>query len=246
MNESQVRWVFMDAGDTFVYGYPTFYEAVQDCWKSIGTEMEYDAIVASSNEYFASRGQDELTSQPRFEAYFRGLYSHVLNDLSFPGDIPAYVDRLWGEWCSGHRLRLFDDSRSALQLLRDHGYRLGIVSNWDQSFQPVLQRLGVWDLFDIHVNSVSVGMAKPDAEIFRSALAQADASATQCWFLGDQISNDIEPAKLLGMKTVLVDYYDKCKPDQKTIPDALAASMTMAVVRLLQIDGREIRPGAET
>ena len=35
-------WVFMDAGDTFIYGYPTFYEALGDCFQETGRELSLE------------------------------------------------------------------------------------------------------------------------------------------------------------------------------------------------------------
>lgn len=44
---------------------------------------------------------------------------------------------------------------------------------------------------------------KPERLLFERAIAQHRLSATQCWMLGDR-ARDLEPARQLGMRTVMV------------------------------------------
>lgn len=54
------------------------------------------------------------------------------------------------------------------------------------------------------VASAEEGVAKPDSEIFLRALKRADCLPENAFMIGDRIGNDIEPAKMLGMKTIWV------------------------------------------
>ena len=38
------KWILMDAGDTFIYGYPTLYQAIQDCFRNAGQDLCLDGI----------------------------------------------------------------------------------------------------------------------------------------------------------------------------------------------------------
>lgn len=233
-NQPSRPWVFMDAGDTFIYGYPTFYEAVRDRWSEIGAEISLETVKKETNNFFVTNPKAELTSQERFERYFKSLYRHVLTELGFPGVIEEHVEGLWLEWESGHRLRLFDDARSALDMLKRARFKLGVISNWDLSMEPVIQRLGVHDRFNVLVCSCKVGVAKPNPGVFEHALDKAGAAPTQAWYIGDQIEYDIHPAHALGMKTALVDYYGKIKEKDRDQSDIYAPSLSLAVYGILR------------
>lgn len=221
-------WVFMDAGDTFIYAYPTFYEALGDCWLREGETMSLTRIRNAVAAYSKTNPRFDQTTQERFRDYFRGLYRGVLEALSYPGDIDREVDWLWNEWLSGHRFRLFDDARWALETLREAGFGLGVISNWDQTFKGVLNRLGVSDYFAVQLGSCDVGLAKPDPRFFLHALSAAKTVPGRSWYLGDRLEADIEPAKALGMKTVYIDYYGK--GGGEGIADYIAPSMSMAAM----------------
>lgn len=226
-------WIFLDAGDTFVYGYPTLYEAIQDCWRLREAWVDRADIQEAVRRFQRVSPPTKLSSQRAFKEYFAALYRDVLNRLDFPGPIDEAVAYLWGEWSSGKRLRLFDDALSALKMLRRSGFQLGVVSNWDESFEPSLKRLGVWDLFELRIASTAVGVAKPDEAIFHLALNEAQTRAETCWFIGDQLEVDILPAASLGMRVAWVDYYGKANPADAERADIYAPSLSLAAWRIL-------------
>ncbi len=232
-------WVFMDAGDTFIYAYPTFYEALRDCWRCEGEDLSLMRIREAVVRYSSNHPRFDQTTQDRFRDYFRGMYRGVLEALSFPGDIDRSVDWLWDEWLSGERLRLFDDAHPALRMLRQAGFGLGVISNWDRTFKAVLNRLGVADDFEVQIGSCDVGLAKPDPRIFRHALSMVQAVPGQSWYLGDRLEPDIQPAKALGMRTIYVDYYENGGGDE--IADYTAPSLSVAATIVCQEEKRNNR-----
>lgn len=238
MSEFNSRWVFFDAGDTFIYGYPTLYDALIDCCREQGIEVAASQVKQSVQAYFAQNPPIDFTRQDRFEAYFRALYRHLLTEAQYPPPLEPGVEYLWSEWRSARRLRLFDDARGAFRLLHEAGYRLGVISNWDDSFEGALKRLDAWEPFEIHIASCLVGLSKPDPAIFHHALEMAQTQPSQSWYVGDQVDTDIEPAHQIGMKTVCVDYFDKVEPDEAAIANAHLPSISLAAWHIIQHDRR--------
>ncbi len=233
MREPRKReWVFMDAGDTFIYGYPTLYDAVMDCWKQENCAIEKEAVKAVVNHFLQENPRNEFHSQERFEQYLRSLYAYILKELRFPGGHLQYCDMLWDEWQSGRRLKLFDDVYPALTKLKDAGFRLGVITNWDTSFERTLKRLDADHFFDVCVVSCVEEIAKPDERIFRLALERADTTPEVCWYLGDHVEYDLKPAKALGMKTVHVDIYQKGQHGE--LADYYALTFREGVEHILQ------------
>lgn len=97
-------------------------------------------------------------------------------------------------------------------------YKLGIVSN--MSFA----KAGLWSLrkfkiakyFDAIVISGFVGWRKPSPKIFQEALDMLGVKADETVFVGDSLIADIEGAKRLGMKTVLLTTKNRKIPSTDT------------------------------
>ncbi|OKJ76486.1 HAD-IA family hydrolase [Streptomyces sp. CB02460] len=88
------------------------------------------------------------------------------------------------------------------QAARAAGHRLALLSNSFglDPFNPY-EHVGIWDLFDVHVVSELVGLAKPDPEIYRVTLDLIGVPAEQCVFVDDHAVN-LPPAAELGITTV--------------------------------------------
>lgn len=99
----------------------------------------------------------------------------------------------------------FDDARATLERLRGAGLRLGVVSNADGRAAAVLAEAGLAHAFDAVLDSHVEGVEKPDAEIFRRALARVGAPAARAVFVGDILSIDVAGARGAGMRPILVD-----------------------------------------
>ncbi|QCW78629.1 HAD family hydrolase [Streptomyces sp. S6] len=85
---------------------------------------------------------------------------------------------------------------------RAAGHRLALLSNSFglDPFNPY-EHVGIWDLFDVHVVSELVGLAKPDSAIYQLTLELIGVPAEQCVFVDDHAVN-LPPAAELGITTV--------------------------------------------
>ena len=102
---------------------------------------------------------------------------------------------------------LYDDTVPTLQHLRDAGFKLAIVSNWDTPLDPLTERLGIAHYFDIIVAShdARVLSAKPDPHIFNYTLAAVGVSAAEAVHVGDTYEADIVGARDVGIRPILID-----------------------------------------
>ena len=96
----------------------------------------------------------------------------------------------------------------AVRYFHDGGWRLALVADGTvKSFQNILGRLGLWDLFETHAISQAVGELKPSPKMFetaRQALGEADFS--RMVMFGNNRLRDIRGANGVGMKSVLLDW----------------------------------------
>jgi 2-haloalkanoic acid dehalogenase type II len=98
----------------------------------------------------------------------------------------------------------FPDAAPALEELRSRGVRLVAASNWDSSLPEVLERTGLAPLLHGVVSSAAAGAAKPDARLFEAALELAGAEPAFALHVGDRPDKDVQGARALGMRAVLI------------------------------------------
>ncbi|MFD4377776.1 HAD-IA family hydrolase [Streptomyces sp. NPDC058486] len=100
---------------------------------------------------------------------------------------------------------------------RAAGHRLALLSNSFglDPFNPY-EHVGIWDLFDVHVVSELVGIAKPDPAIYELALEHIGLPAEQCVFVDDHAVN-LPPATDLGITTVHVTDEDAAVAELETL-----------------------------
>jgi putative hydrolase of the HAD superfamily len=87
--------------------------------------------------------------------------------------------------------------------LHGRGLLLGLAANQPASTLSVLDELGVGRYFSHRQVSGTHGFRKPDVRLFLACCDDLGVAPEQCIMIGDRIDNDIAPARLLGMTTVL-------------------------------------------
>lgn len=89
----------------------------------------------------------------------------------------------------------------AIQALRTGGFTVAALTNNWEPF-PVLDELR--DVFDLIVESVRVGVNKPDEAIYEILLAGLEMDPRSVVYL-DDIGRNLKPARRRGMTTIKVD-----------------------------------------
>jgi putative hydrolase of the HAD superfamily len=88
-----------------------------------------------------------------------------------------------------------------LERLRQMDLKLGVISNFYGNVEFLCKEAKLCDFLDVVLDSMVVGLRKPDPKLFQLALERMGAEASQTGFVGDSFERDIIPAKALGMRT---------------------------------------------
>jgi HAD superfamily hydrolase (TIGR01549 family) len=108
--------------------------------------------------------------------------------------------------CWDAAARLAPDAIATLDELARRNLRTAICSNAPfppEMMRRQLRRVGVADRVDTIVLSSEVGRRKPAPEIYRATLDRLDVPAERSLFVGDQVVEDYEGPRRLGMSAVL-------------------------------------------
>jgi putative hydrolase of the HAD superfamily len=202
--------VFFDAGETLVHPHPSFPELFAQVLRSEGHDVPPEVVrdrVHVVSDRFAEAARDEelwTTSPEKSRAFWLSVYEIFLDDLGVPGTGGLH-DLLYAEFTDLSNYSLFDDVLPVLERLRDEGMTLGVVSNFEEWLERLLDMLGISRFFDVRVISGIEGMEKPDPRIFRLALERAGVPAEDSVYVGDNPVFDVDPAREIGMVPVLID-----------------------------------------
>jgi HAD superfamily hydrolase (TIGR01549 family) len=107
------------------------------------------------------------------------------------------------EWERHENFFLYEDALPALAALKARNLRIGLVSNGQRDLEEFACHHSL-DV-DVCVGSLRHGRLKPHRSIFEAALAALDAAPEEAAMVGDSYEDDIEGARALGMRAILVD-----------------------------------------
>jgi putative hydrolase of the HAD superfamily len=207
----KIKAVFFDVGQTLLTpGIPeevSFIEAAT----SVGAILDPAAVIQAMPQAYGLyeqlyQGDDSFWSD---EERATAIWIEVYRYLAELAGIPEYaseVARLVHQtYFSAGAWQAFDDVRPTLDALKDRGLRIGLISNWDSSLEPIIMDMGFGHYFSTIIASTVVRMHKPQQQIFDLALERMDVSAAEAVHVGDHLQADVEGARNAGLTPVLID-----------------------------------------
>lgn len=171
-----IKWIFFDVGSTLVDETEAYNHRVRDMIKN--TDITFSAFDDKRIE-LAKRG---------FDGNSKAIEYFGLNKTP---------------WHSEDEVP-FDDVSETLEVLKNRGYKLGIIANQVAGTTQRLEAFGLLKYFDVLATSAELGVAKPDKLIFEKAFELAGCKPQDSVMVGDRLDNDIIPAKASGMQTVWI------------------------------------------
>jgi putative hydrolase of the HAD superfamily len=119
------------------------------------------------------------------------------------GNTYAAAVEMEGRWAHSHHFELYDDALPVLDLLRDRGLMIGLLSNSSRDLVEFVAH------HRLHADAVLTsnvhGKTKPHESIFRAMLDLLGVAPAEAVMVGDTIEDDIEGARAVGMRAVLLD-----------------------------------------
>jgi len=124
------------------------------------------------------------------------------------------------EWERHENFFLYEDALPVLADLRIRGLKIGLISNGQRDLEEFAVHHGLE--VDAIVGSRAHGRVKPDPSIFVAALTALGVSAEETAMVGDSYEDDIEGARALGIRAILLDR-DGLRTDEPDRIDTLLA-----------------------
>lgn len=149
-------------------------------------------------------------------------------------DIKSAVATYFSNW----EINLFPEALKTLKTLRTR-FKIVLVSNFTDSIflNRTLIHLGIKTYLDHVIDSDSFGWRKPHPKIFRHFLKISNTKPKEAVFVGDELKTDIQGAKNLKIKTILLDRRQNFKKQKNTeiLPDIIVKSLIECKKTLLKM-----------
>ena len=136
------------------------------------------------------------------------------------GAARACATEMVREWERHENFSLYEDALPVLDELRRHEIKIGLISNGQRDLDEFVEHHAL--AVDAVVGSKAHGRVKPHASIFVAALQALDVRPEQTAMVGDSYEDDIEGARALGIRAILLDR-DAVMPDAPDRIDTLFA-----------------------
>jgi putative hydrolase of the HAD superfamily len=149
------------------------------------------------------RSEAELRRMER--EWWRGIVAASFKRLGSFNDFDDYFDALFAYFADPASWMADPNAAPLLNKLKQQGYRLGVVSNFDYRLYGILDGLGLSGFFDSITLSPEAGWAKPDPRIFEAALARYRIGPGEALHVGDSVHLDVAGAQAAGIAVVLLD-----------------------------------------
>jgi len=185
--------IFFDFGDTLASTNPPYLIrlalAFRDCGYHVSDDDFESAYLKTDYEVHKKYMERGTISPLEYREWF---FPKLCKHLSLKGESKMIRERI------RTALRGIDYTRSALpgaieliELLKDRGLILGVISNNDGTTQEKCEEVGIKNYFDIIADSTNLGFVKPDSRIFQFVLEKLNISSSEALHIGDLYGSDV-------------------------------------------------------
>jgi putative hydrolase of the HAD superfamily len=199
--------IFFDAANTLLYPFPSVGILYADVAARYGIRTTAEAVQSAFRQAWRQTQeqvrQDPVrygVGEPDGRRFWHALVDATFSQIGLPDDFDTFFDELYHLFAQPDAYRTFPESLDVLQQLRQQGYIVGVISNWDSRLTRILDGLGLTShLHHVSISAV-VGWEKPHQEIFRHAVEAVDVQPSRALHIGDSLSEDIQGASNAGLQ----------------------------------------------
>jgi putative hydrolase of the HAD superfamily len=201
MFQPPIKAVTFDVGGTLISPWPS----VGHIYAEVAARHGYAGVSAELlNQRFSAAWKsfsDFEHSRPQWAALVDATFFGIIDAL--PSQ--TFFGELYERFAEPAAWRIFDDVITTLEALRSRGFKLAVISNWDERLGPLLRRLKLNDYFQTVVISCEVGSSKPMFAVFDRAARQLAVTPGAILHVGDSLEMDVQGARSAGFAAVWLD-----------------------------------------
>ena len=198
------RAVFFDVDFTLIYPGPTFqgegYERFCAAHGITVDRAKFPHAVRAASSILDDE-QQHVYDAKIFVRYTR----RIIEEMGGSGPrLNECAREIYAEWAACQHFFLYDDVGPVLRELAGRGLKIGLISNSHRCLLSFQEHFDLNGLITAAVSSAEHGYMKPHRSIFDTALKRLGVRADESVMVGDSMAHDIEGARRVGMRGILV------------------------------------------
>lgn len=150
-----------------------------------------------------------LSKELNFQEQRRERLRQFLPLIGHPGSVgTTELDEMFAIYLRSYEEAwiAFPDAAPTLQMLRNSGITIGVVTNGNHEQQAKkINRIGIELLLDLFCSSEQLGHAKPTRSAFILPCEEMALSPSRVLYVGDNFRVDIEGARAAGLQALHLD-----------------------------------------
>ena len=213
LSRRKLEVVLFDLGNTLLYFDGVWDQVIAEMDGALLHSLQASGLVLKEQDFlhqvearFAEYDAQKSGEFLEFTTTF--ILRSLLADLGYPALPDAVLQQAIQAMyaVSQSHWQLETDALPTLQLLREQGYRMGIISNAgdDQDVQTLIDKAGLRSYFEVILTSAAQGIRKPNPRLFQQALQHWGASPESAVMVGDTLGADILGARNAGIYSVWI------------------------------------------
>jgi len=206
-----IKAIFFDAAGTLIKPARRVGETYAVLAGKYGIEVSAAEIAERFRLCFHSAPPLAFPGAPaaRIEELERAWWKDLVRRIFEPWDgfqqFDDYFAELFAYFAQPDAWTLYPEVAETLSAFEKSGMVLSVISNFDSRLIGILEGLGTAHWFEHIFVSSRVGYAKPDRQIFHTALERHSLKADDALHVGDSEEKDLHGANKAGLKGVLVE-----------------------------------------
>ncbi|MCC2641304.1 MAG: Haloacid dehalogenase, subfamily [Nitrospira sp.] len=225
MSHNRIQVVFFDAADTLFHVHGSVADIYLQYAEKHGLKKTSESLGAIKAAFsrafreapppvFAATEPAAIKQSERL--WWFDIVHNVFYRVGMFEHFDEFFEEVFARFEQSDSWRLYPETVEVLKKLKDQGFELGIISNFDSRLFSVLRGLGIVDFFDTITISSLAHAAKPSARIFQLALEKHAVEPIEALHVGDSERDDVKGAQSAGLTGVLLARQGSSSPSNGT------------------------------
>lgn len=207
MDMRSIKAVAFDAVGTLIYPTPSVTESYYLFGKKHGSSLTRDEVKKRFKKANIIQKKIDvenkfLTSEDREMKRWRDIVTYVFDDVE---DFEKCFNELHDYFSFPESWPLCAGTEELLEYLNDRGMRIVVASNFDYRLRDIVKETVIGKISESIIVSSKLGYRKPHSDFFVSICKELELSKENILYVGDDLENDYQGARAIGMPAVLLD-----------------------------------------
>ncbi len=219
---SILKTVIFDVDDTLYDQILPFKKAIHASFSRSFTENELNQLYISSRQFSDELFHQSTTGEVSIEdlQVYRITEAAKTFDIALNREEALLFQRHYLQ--EQKQIMLFNEMKQLIELLYQHNIQLAILTNGEVAHQTMKIKqlqLNRWIPKDHFYISGSLGVAKPNKQVFYYLEQQLSLDKENTIYIGDSFEHDIIGAKQVGWKAIWMNHRKRRAPNGDIAPD---------------------------